>query len=174
MQYRPLRRDEIEQIWSIDRREHIDNIYVLVEGELRLEPHNVDSPGWPEDTLRTQPPLLYEIFDRGGEFLGAFDGDRLVGLSVLDTVWRSTRGDLLQLEFMHVGRDHRGQGVGMRLFEHARAVARERGAAGMYVSATPSENTVRFYQGRGCAVIDTPDPDLFALEPEDIHLVCPV
>jgi len=52
--------------------------------------------------------------------------------------------------------------------------ARTRGARQMYVSATPSENTIHFYQRRGCLLAALPDPELFALEPEDIHLVCPV
>ena len=119
-------------------------------------------------------PLLYECHDRGGEFFAAFEGDRLAGLAVLDTVWRGERRDLLQLEFLHVGRDHRGKGLGTQLFEQARAAARGRGAAGLYISATPSENTVHFYQRRGALLLRTPDADLFALEPEDIHFKCPV
>jgi GNAT superfamily N-acetyltransferase len=95
-------------------------------------------------------------------------------VSVLDTLPRGERGDLLQLELLHVGRDYRGQGFGSRLLEQAHAVARELGARGLYISATPSENTIRFYQRCGATVLAVPDPELFALEPEDIHLVCPV
>jgi hypothetical protein len=40
----------------------------------------------------------------------------------------------------------------------------------MVVSATPSLNTVRFYIGQGYAPMEEPLPELFALEPEDIHL----
>ena len=78
--------------------------------------------------------------------------------------------DLIQLEWLHVSRDYRGQGLGAMLIEKARGVARERGAAGLYISATPSENTVNFYRGRGATLVPTPDQELFALEPEDIHL----
>ena len=46
------------------------------------------------------------------------------------------------------------------------------GAAGLYISATPTENTIRFYLGLGCRVIPQPDPQLFAEESEDIHLEC--
>ena len=173
MQYRQLQREEIAQILTIDRRELIERVYRLECGELRLELHHVDVTGWPPDTV-AQFPLLYDTFDRGGDFCGAFDGERLIGVAVLDTIWRGPHGDLLQLDFLQVGRDHRSQGVGGYLFEHARGVARQRGARGMYVSATPTENTIRFYQGRGCTVIDVPDPELFEKEPEDIHLICPV
>ena len=56
------------------------------------------------------------------------------------------------------------------LFEQACAVARTWGAALLYVSATPTENTVNFYLRRGCRLASTPDLELFAQEPEDIHL----
>jgi GNAT superfamily N-acetyltransferase len=173
VQYGQLQREEIAQILTIDRRELIERVYRLECGELRLELHHVDVTGWPPDTV-AQFPLLYDTFDRGGDFFGAFDDEHLVGVAVLETIWRGTDGGLLQLELLHVGRDHRSRGVGVYLFEHARAVARECGARGLYISATPTENTIRFYQHRGCILIDTPDPGLYAREPEDIHLICPV
>ena len=50
------------------------------------------------------------------------------------------------------------------------AKARELGAGSLYVSATPSENTVDYYRHLGCVVTREVDPELYALEPEDIHL----
>ena len=76
----------------------------------------------------------------------------------------------LQLEFLHVGQQHRGASLGRTLFEKALARARELGARRLYVSATPSENTIGFYLRRGCRVTDDVDAALFELEPEDIHL----
>ena len=174
MEYRQLTRGEIELIWTIDRREIVERVYRIEGGELRLGPGYFDVPGWRADTVRKTTPLLYAVFDRGGAFFAAFEGDQLVGVAVLDTVWRRARGDLLQLEFLHVSRDYRGRGLGGRLFEQARSAARERGARGLYISATPSENTIRFYQRRGSVVMALPDAQLFALEPEDIHLECAV
>ena len=40
----------------------------------------------------------------------------------------------------------------------------------MVVSATPSENTVRFYMDRGFGLMAQPLPELFELEPEDVHM----
>ena len=174
MQFRTLERSEVEQIWTIDRREVIEQIYHLEDGELRLRPDYFDMQGWPPDDVRKTTPLLYESFDRGAAFYGAFEGNQLVGVAVLDTIWRGPRRDLLQLEMLHVSRDYRAQGLGSGLFEQARAAAREHGARGLYISATPSENTIRFYQRRGSVVIRTPDSELFAREPEDIHLECSV
>jgi len=174
VEFRALRRDEIELIWTIDRREFIARTYSVEDGELVLRPHDVDVPGWHPDGVRTKTPLLYQCHDRGGKFFAAFEGDGMVGIAVLDTVWRGERHDLLQLEMLHVGRDHRGHGLGTRLFEQARTAARNSGAGGLYISATPSENTVHFYQRRGARLLRTPDAELFAREPDDIHLECPV
>jgi predicted N-acetyltransferase YhbS len=172
-EYRTLRRDEIELIWTIDRRELIERIYRLADGTLRLEPHNVDVPGWQPDKVRASTPGLYECFDRGAVFFGAFEGGRLVGNAVLDTLWLGPRRDLLQLKRLHVSRDYRARGVGAHLFQQAREAAHARGARGLYISSAPTENTVRFYQRRGSILMETPDPELFAFEPEDIHLECP-
>jgi N-acetylglutamate synthase-like GNAT family acetyltransferase len=72
--------------------------------------------------------------------------------------------------FLHVSRSVRGKGLGRILFEKAAMRARKLGAERLYVSATPSENTVDFYQHLGCKVTDEVDAGLFELEPEDIHL----
>ncbi len=40
----------------------------------------------------------------------------------------------------------------------------------MVVSATPSLNTVRFYLQRGFEPTAEPLPELYELEPEDVHL----
>ena len=48
--------------------------------------------------------------------------------------------------------------------------ARSLGAKKLYISATPSENTVNYYMRLGCILAAEINPELFALEPEDIHL----
>ena len=78
--------------------------------------------------------------------------------------------DQLQLKFLHVSNGYRDQGLGRRLFNLAAAEASRRGARRLYISATPSEHTIGFYLGLGCSVMAELDPELFALEPEDIHL----
>ena len=159
--------------WTIDRREVHHNIYQMCDGELVLTPSYFETPGWPpgrdQETLR-----LYACFDRGGEFLGMFDGEKLVGVGVTDSVLRGDNRDRIQLKWLYVSRDYRGQGIGAQLFEEAKANARARDGAFLYVSATPTENTVNFYLRRGCQLAVPPDPELLAEEPDDIHLVCAV
>lgn len=169
MEIRPLTRDQIEHVWSIDRSEIIENIYTLKDGELVLHPEFCDAPGWEEGEPEKYTPLLQESFDRGGQFFGAFDGGKLAGAAIVDSIWRGPRKDLLQLSFLHVSHAYRGRRLGVRLFERSRQAAKERGAKGFYISATPSEHTVNFYRHLGC-IVTAPDPELFAMEPEDIHM----
>ncbi|QND51966.1 GNAT family N-acetyltransferase [Phyllobacterium sp. 628] len=172
MELRALKRSEIEQVWTIDRSEIIENIYVLLDGKLVLQPHYFDVPGWEDGEAEKYTPLLQASFDRGGQFFGFFDGDKVAGVGAVDTIWRGPKQELLQLTFLHVSNAYRGQRLGVRLFEHCKDVARDMGAKGLYVSAIPSENTVDFYRRLRCVVTETPDAELSALEPEDIPLEC--
>jgi predicted N-acetyltransferase YhbS len=169
---RELARDEIDLIWSIDRAEVIDRVYTLRDGALVLVPEHYDMAGWPPGEGEKYGPILRDCFDRGGWFCGVFDGAALVGVAILESQFIGVDRDQLQLKFLHVSRAYRGQGVGRDLFRQAMAVARGRGARRLYVSATPSEHTIDFYLRQGCRVTPDPDPELFALEPEDIHLEC--
>ena len=170
MKLRELERLEISDVWSIDRAEVVDRVYYHERGELVLKPEHHDTRGWPPGERERYGPILLDCFDRGGSCYGAFRGETLVGAMVLESHFIGQAEDQLQLKFLHVSRRHRQAGVGCLLFEKAVATARERGARRLYISSTPSENTVRFYLRRGCRVTEDLDAALFELEPEDIHL----
>jgi len=172
IEMRELTRREIAEVWSIDRSEVIEGIYHLEGGALVLRREHIEVSGWPPGEAEKYTPILLDCFDHGGWFNGAFDGAQLVGVAVLES--RVIGDGRLQLKFLHVSHAYRGRGLGARLFELARTTARKRGGRRLYVSATPSENTVDFYTRLGCVVATEPDPELFELEPEDIHLECEI
>jgi len=167
---RELERQEIGAVWSIDRAEVVERVYYHEGGELVLKPEHHDVQGWPAGEPEHYGPILLDCFDCGGTVYGAFQGETLIGATVLESRFIGREKDQLQLKFLHVSRRHRKAGLGCALFEKAVEKARELGARRLYVSATPSENTVRFYLRRGCRVADEVDAALFELEPEDIHL----
>jgi predicted N-acetyltransferase YhbS len=169
---RALTRDEIADVWKIDRSEVIENIYRFRNGKLVLEPHHFDVTGWPPGEAEKYTPLLIDCFDRGGWFQGFFAPPSIVGVAILDPKPLGARADRLQLKFLHVSHAWRKHGLGTQLFEQAKAEARRRGARQLYISATESQNTVEFYLGLGCVLTNEIDPDLFALEPKDLHLEC--
>jgi predicted N-acetyltransferase YhbS len=171
---RLLQREELADVWTIDRREVVENIYVLRDGQLALTPHNFDIRGWQHGEPELYTPMFLDCYDRGGTFWGAFEGDALVGTAILESRLIGSQRDTLQLKFLHVSRDYRKRGLGASLFSKAAETAKSLGAAKMYISATPSENTINFYRRLGCVLATEVDPELFALEPEDIHLECPI
>jgi predicted N-acetyltransferase YhbS len=169
---RELTRAEVERVWEIDRREVIEKVYHLRDGRLILEAEFFNMQGWPAGEGELYTPRLLDCFDRGGLFSGAFDDDALAGVAILESRFIGSREDQLQLKFLHVGRPYRRMGLGKTLFESAAQCARKMGAKKLYISATPSENTIGFYMHLGCTLASEIDAELFALEPEDIHLEC--
>ena len=170
MTIRDLTFEEVSRVWEIDRSEVVEGVYHLIDGQLELRDEYYDMKGWPPGEAEHYTPHLEECFRNDGVFKAAFESERIVGVMILETRFIGHPADQLQLVFLHVGRSQRGTGLGRKLFELAAAEARARGARRLYISATPSRNTLGFYQHLGCRVADEVDPGLFKLEPEDIHL----
>jgi GNAT superfamily N-acetyltransferase len=110
--------------------------------------------------------LQYHV-DKGGIALGAFASGRLVGVGV---VVPHLRPGIAQLAWLHVTAPLRATGIGSRLSEQLEQIARSAGDSDMVVSATASENTVRFYLGRLFQPMAEPLAELFELEPDDVHM----
>jgi N-acetylglutamate synthase-like GNAT family acetyltransferase len=105
--------------------------------------------------------------DAGGMAVGAFVDGGLVGVGA---VIPHVRPGIAQLAYLHVSAPHRGSGIGNGLSDRLEQLARAAGASEMVVSATPSGGTVRFYASRGFQPTAEPLPELFELEPEDVHM----
>jgi len=170
MNIRLLQRDEIPLIWQIDRREVIENVYYLRDGALVLVPEHYDIQGWPPCEAEHYTPILLDCYERDGTFWGVLENDALIGAAILESKFIGSRQDTLQLKFLHVSRDYRKMGIASRLFKLAAEKAWALGARKLYISATPSEHTINYYLRLGCILADEIDAELFALEPEDIHL----
>jgi GNAT superfamily N-acetyltransferase len=168
---RRLRRADLTRIGEIDRTEQIAALYVQ-HGEL-LERREGDwsARAWLEGdgdhSVGAQRTACERILEEGGIALGAFVGVRLVGIGI---VLPHLRPGVAQLAFLHVSDGYRASGIGGQLSGELESLAREAGDAEIVVSATPSENTVRFYLRRGYAPMAEPLPELYELEPEDVHL----
>jgi len=172
VEIRRLGRTELSRVVEIDRRERIDVLYeqhgtqlVARHGDWSASAWDPDGHG--EDSVEHKVHALEHYVDTGGIALGAFAGARLVGIGVVVPHLRPT---IAQLAFLHVSAPSRATGVGSRLVEQLEQIARTAGDTDMLVSATPSENTVRFYLGRGFHPMAEPLAELFQLEPEDVHM----
>ena len=167
-----LKPGEIERIAELDRSEHVTRAYeveaaVLTQTEVDWKVPNWFISGDGDHSLSEQIAFCRSHLDQGGVLLGAINDHLLAGIAV---VRPKLRGDMAQLVFLHVSRGFRRHGIGKRLMHEACDIARSAGARHIYVSAVPSESAVGFYLSQGCRLAELVDPELYALEPEDIHL----
>jgi GNAT superfamily N-acetyltransferase len=172
IEFKRLTRPELSSVAEIDRTERIDLIYVQRGTELDEQRGNWRSPAWDphghgEHSVEAQRHALENYVDAGGIALGAFSNGQLVGIGV---VVPHLRPGIAQLAFLHVSEAFRATGIGRRLSDKLDLIARDAGDTEIVVSATPSENTVRFYLNRGYELMARPLPELYELEPEDVHM----
>jgi ribosomal protein S18 acetylase RimI-like enzyme len=174
-EYEVRRMDEAElgRIAEIDRTEQVRVGYAVEAGRLvskavHWDVGNFLAEGEGEHTVAEKIAFCREHLDRGGRMIGAFCKGRLAGVAVITP---EVRPGLWQLAFLHTSRAHRRKGVASRLVTELTALAEKAGARAVYVSASPTEAAVGFYQSLGFALTDAPLPELLELEPEDIHMV---
>ncbi len=172
IEVRRIAPDELGRVGEIDRSERIDAVYVQHGARLELRSGDRSAPAWSpegsgEHSVVGQRSALEGLAGAGAIVLGAFDGDRLVGIGA---VVMELRPGVAQLAYLHVTSGHRARGIGGRLSAELEGIARMAGATAIVVSATPSLNTVRFYRRRGYEPMAEPLPELLELEPDDIHL----
>lgn len=172
---RRLGADDLDVIARIDRSEHVELEYRVLDGELIERPITMaDIPRW--DPVGTGPfsvaaqiAFCEPVVAGGAAFLAAFDRDDPAGVVVVDPVFEPP---MAWLAYLHVSRPHRRRGVATALWTAAADVAIASGATSMYVSAVPTGSAIGFYLGRGCELAHRPHPKLYELEPDDVHLVC--
>lgn len=172
VEIRNLVRSELRRVGEIDRTERIEVLFEQHGTELVPRRGTRDAPAWSPQhgdghTVDAQRRALLHYADAGGIARGAFSNQRLVGIGV---VVPHIRPATAQLAYLHVSNGFRSAGVGSRLSVDLEHIALSAGDTEIIVSATPSENTVRFYTSQGYRPMAQPLPELLELEPEDIHM----
>lgn len=170
--YRQMQQHELSRVGEIDRSERIDTIYVQRGVELEAIAYDSSARPWhpegaDEHSVAHQVEECERYLTAGGTAIGAFADGRLVGIGI---VVPHVRDGVAQLAFLQVGDGYRGHGIGSRLSAQLEELARDLGDTVIVVSATPSANTVRFYQGRRFEPTADPLPELYELEPDDVHM----
>jgi len=174
MQVSRLQAEDVSLVATIDRSEHVEVEYCVIDGELQQIPAAIteiaawDPTGSGPHSVTAKIAFCESVVARGGILLGAFDEERTAGLAIVHPAFEP---QLAWLAFLHVSRPYRRQGAAQALWNAATDIAVANGAASIYVSATPTGSAIGFYLRQGCRLARPVHPDLFAAEPEDIHLV---
>ena len=164
---RPLEGADFDRLHEIDLSEHITLIYKLDNGQLLPEAHDWQRPHgdasfWQHQMDGWRRALKPDVW------LGAFASDQMVGLASLR---HRLAPNLAQLTTLHVSQPYRRQGVACQLLDTVIELAQQSGAESLYVSATPSASAVGFYRSQGFEPTTEPNPEMYELEPDDIHMV---
>lgn len=162
--------EEVAQLdaLGLNMAEDVAENYRLEQGQLCRFAHVCSIPDWTAAGRVSRIARLNELRQQGGRVLAARVGSRLVGVASL-AAQRYSR-DRMQLLTLHVDRDFRQQGFGCVLLALAEELAKQAGAAGLYISSAPKVNTVDFYMRQGAVLSPEPIAQLLAQEPDDIHL----
>jgi predicted N-acetyltransferase YhbS len=152
----------------------IDAFYAASNGNLSLLARHFETKGWSPDAVANHIAGMKTVLDEGGVVLRAFDGDRLVGVASLRVRPVGDDPAILRLALLHISAGYRNRGIGKRLVSMVCGRARKLGATTLYISSIPTRNAVDAYQRMGATILAVPDPELFAQEPEDIHLILPI
>jgi GNAT superfamily N-acetyltransferase len=175
MRVRRLGSEDISLVAAIDRSEHIDVQYRVIDGQLQHVPAAItevptwDPTGSGPHSVAAEIEFCRSVVARGGVLLGTLDAEQTVGLAIVHPSFAPL---VAWLAFLHVSRPFRRKGAAQALWDAAVDISLAGGAESIYVSAAPTESAVGFYLRQGCGLAQPVHPDLFAAEPEDIHLTC--
>jgi GNAT superfamily N-acetyltransferase len=170
---RQLSKSEVGKIAHIDRSERVTLGYSFNQGKLETEDVDWHVPRWSEDiqgefNIDVRIHELSQAMEEGCIMIGALEGDLLVGFIVLRV---KLTENMDQVHGLFVSREYRRQGIATNLMSEVVRMAREGGAEKLYVSSIPSESAVGFYMHQGFELAEQVHPELFVLEPEDIHMI---
>ena len=150
---------------SFSRYQIVEYEYRLVNGVLQLY-HNPFIDDWSAERKREK---ANEILSGKHIVYGAVDENRIVGIILLCLELDHNR---MIIDSFHVSADKRRQGIGMNLFNTAKKEAMKQGATALYVSASPTQETIDFYTVIGFKVSLNPIESYVNDEPCDIQMEC--
>lgn len=148
---------------DFSRAQTVTNVYRLRNGQLFLVQHSFTEDWSPARKREKTAEIL------SGNFITfcAFEYGRVLGCIMLKPELNEGR---MVVHSFHVSADQRRRGLGSKLFEAAKAEARDHHAAALYISACSAEETIRFYLAMGCHLSPNPIAAMVEDEPWDIQL----
>ncbi len=165
--YREISIAEIHQhILEVDVSEHGELIYLWQNGELTTKPFVWDRPPHNSETWQGNWANVLPL--PGVKAWGAFEDDVMLGIIVYRP---HLTVDMAQLDALFVDKKHRQQGIATQLTRLLEQQAIADGHGRLYVSATESASAVGFYMSQGFIPTQDVHPELYALEPDDIHMI---
>ncbi|MCK5116226.1 MAG: GNAT family N-acetyltransferase [Candidatus Aegiribacteria sp.] len=170
--YRHLEPSNLDGFTRLDRSDYSSTWCRMKDGLLIQEKRVFRHPGFSQSQWDGIIKEWTDKLSRGEMLLiSAFDDETPIGVAGLDINQRYGCDNLMyNFGPLWISKEYRGRGIGKRLFMMVKEEAEILDVSGLYISATPVPKTVDFYIRMGCQLLSNPDLQLFAEEPEDIHM----
>ncbi|WP_078378506.1 GNAT family N-acetyltransferase [Sutcliffiella halmapala] len=154
---------------SFNRYQETKHVYVYNGRNLTLQQEEFTDE-WDEAKKRQIVAHLRETVKSGGAVISARQNGRVIGFSVIEPEFFGEEDAYLELSYLHISADNRGQGIGEQLFKKTLQTAKEIGAIKLYIGAHPAVETQEFYKKMGCIPAKEINRIIYKREPRDIQL----
>ncbi len=174
MEYRLLREAELvpELLVDFQRHQEITHCWCKVDGQWVVRPAARTIENWDEKQRDFICGCLRNILSEGGMVAGAFTAGALKGILSVESAPLGSRNQYLEVSFLQVSREMRGNGIGRTLLSMAKAFAAEKGAEKLYISSQPSVETQAFYKAMGCVEAEEYSVPHVEREPDACQIEC--
>ena len=154
---------------SYVRYQEVQDVWRCIDGEWRLirNPYNFD---WSLERRREIVQEIQSVLADGGKAYGAYDGNTLIGFSLLSMKPFGSRNHYTVLKLLQISAHHRGLGIGRKLFNMATETARKAGFEKLYISANCSRESQAAYRRFGCVYAAEIDDAQVKAEPYDVQM----
>nr|WP_199081157.1 GNAT family N-acetyltransferase [Pedobacter sp. ASV19] len=168
--YKELTENELYHLKEIDRSEKIFTSYQYQNGALVLIDTPISAGSFDPLELEEMIKHQQELISWEGKVIAVFENKHIIGVASVDKRKRGRNKDYCKMDILYVSKNSRGKKVGQVLLQKCKGIAKAFGASKLYISATPTKNTVDFYTGNNAILVKELDEELFKMEPNDIHL----
>ncbi len=174
IEYRFLRTEDLcpELFAGFQRHQKVNRCWYREHDRwaLRDMPRTIEN--WGEKELAFICWCLGRTIADGGLVTGAFVGDFLKGIVSVESARFGSRNQYMEIPFLQVSEDMRGNGIGRQLFAVAKVFAAEKGAEKLYISSNPAEETQAFYRAVGCVEAEEYSETHVQQGPFDCQIEC--
>lgn len=168
--YRSLELHDCEHLIDINPQQFIGKAWRDINGKRQLLDINYQDNGWPNGYDKHYNSLRNTILSGGCGF-GAFDvNNKLLGFSAVNRDLFGSKYKYILLDQIFISLEHRGKGIGRKLFELCVDAAKDWNADRIYICAGSAEETIKFYSSIGCQETVEINIELYKRDSRDIQL----
>lgn len=169
--FKELSLEEVQEnfLSTFNRYQETQQVLVKHNDQLMMKTDSfIDD--WDEVNKLSVVQSLRACVQAGGSVIGVYHQADLIAFANVESTRFGIRNEYVELPYIHVSNDLRGNGIGKKLFEVCCEKAKLLGAEKLYVAAHPSIETQCFYKQMGCTLASEINDEILNKEPLDLQM----